>query len=187
MSLDTCQVNSYQCFLLQIHGMNIIPHGSLWIMDQPSMTYIQQHLYKSRHYDGKALSFNPGLQYPHLHGPVHTPDNNRQNVLMNNEKKNFWLWAGWVALICRDLYQHRWMGGPDATSDLWKQPFSAVRASGGYPGNDIYMCYCSPLDPQNTCSISAQPSSPAPQNQLANPFGPHPTVTWLALGRLIMF
>ena len=29
------------------------------------------------HYDGKALSFNPGLQYPHLHGPVHTPDNNR--------------------------------------------------------------------------------------------------------------
>ena len=25
----------------------------------------------------KALSFNPGLQYPHLHGPVHTPDNNR--------------------------------------------------------------------------------------------------------------
>ena len=38
-------------------------------------------------------------------------------------------------LICRDLYQHRWMGGPDATSDLWKQPFSAVRASGGYPGN----------------------------------------------------
>ena len=29
------------------------------------------------HYDGNALSFNPGLQYPHLHGPVHTPDNNR--------------------------------------------------------------------------------------------------------------
>ena len=29
------------------------------------------------HYDGHALSFNPGLQYPHLHGPVHTPDNNR--------------------------------------------------------------------------------------------------------------
>ena len=29
------------------------------------------------HYDAKALSFNPGLQYPHLHGPVHTPDNNR--------------------------------------------------------------------------------------------------------------
>ena len=38
-------------------------------------------------------------------------------------------------LICRDLYQHMWMGGPDATPDLWKQPFSAVRASGGYPGN----------------------------------------------------
>ena len=29
------------------------------------------------HYDGKALSYNPGLQYPHLHGPVHTPDSNR--------------------------------------------------------------------------------------------------------------
>ena len=29
------------------------------------------------HYDGKALSFNPGLQYPYLHGRVHTPDNNR--------------------------------------------------------------------------------------------------------------
>ena len=29
------------------------------------------------HYDSKALSYNPGLQYPHLHGPVHTPDNNR--------------------------------------------------------------------------------------------------------------
>ena len=30
------------------------------------------------------------------------------------------------------------MGGPDATPNLWKQPFSAVRASGGYPGNDIF-------------------------------------------------
>ena len=29
------------------------------------------------HYDVKSQSFNPGLQYPHLHGPVHTPDNNR--------------------------------------------------------------------------------------------------------------
>ena len=27
------------------------------------------------------------------------------------------------------------MGGPDATLNLWKQAFSAVRASGGYPGN----------------------------------------------------
>ena len=27
------------------------------------------------------------------------------------------------------------MGGPDATTNLWKQLFSAVRASGGYPGN----------------------------------------------------
>ena len=31
----------------------------------------------SKHYDVKSQSFNPGLQYPHLHGPVHTPDNNR--------------------------------------------------------------------------------------------------------------
>ena len=30
------------------------------------------------------------------------------------------------------------MGGPDATPDLWNQPFSAVRASGGYPGNEKY-------------------------------------------------
>ena len=30
-----------------------------------------------KHYDGNAQSCNPGLQYPHLHGPVHTPDNNR--------------------------------------------------------------------------------------------------------------
>ena len=28
------------------------------------------------------------------------------------------------------------MGGPDATSDRWKQSSSAVRVSGGYPGND---------------------------------------------------
>ena len=27
------------------------------------------------HYDGKGLSFNPGLQHLHLHGAVHTPDN----------------------------------------------------------------------------------------------------------------
>ena len=27
--------------------------------------------------DGSALSYNPGQQHPHLHGPVHTPDNNR--------------------------------------------------------------------------------------------------------------
>ena len=62
----------------------------------------------------------------------------RQNVLMNNEKNIFFYCelAEWP-LICRDLYQHRWMGDPDATPDLWKQPFSAVRASGGYPGNVV--------------------------------------------------
>ena len=30
-------------------------------------------------------------------------------------------------------------GGPDATTDHWKQPFSAVRASGGCPGNENRM------------------------------------------------
>ena len=29
------------------------------------------------HYDDRAMSGTPGLQYPPLHGPVHTPDNNR--------------------------------------------------------------------------------------------------------------
>ena len=29
------------------------------------------------HNDGRALKGNPGLQYPTLHDPVHTPDNNR--------------------------------------------------------------------------------------------------------------
>ena len=33
------------------------------------------------------------------------------------------------------------MGGPDATPDLWKQPFSAVRASVGYPGNDLTLYF----------------------------------------------
>ena len=35
------------------------------------------HISGTLHYDGNALSLNPGLQYPHLHGPVHTPDYNR--------------------------------------------------------------------------------------------------------------
>ena len=38
------------------------------------------------------------------------------------------------ALICSDLYQHRRMGGPDAITDRGKQPISAVRLSGGFPG-----------------------------------------------------
>ena len=33
----------YQRFL-QIHGMNIIPHISLWAVDKPSLTYVQQYL-----------------------------------------------------------------------------------------------------------------------------------------------
>ena len=32
------------------------------------------------------------------------------------------------------------MGGPDATPNVWKQLFSAVRASGGYPGNEETSC-----------------------------------------------
>ena len=33
---------------------------------------------RTSHYVGKAQSFNRGLQYPPLHGPVHTPDNKEQ-------------------------------------------------------------------------------------------------------------
>ena len=53
------------------------------------------------------------------------------------KKINFWLWAGWVASYLQRSFsaQVNGGGGPDATPDLWKQPFSAVRASGGYPGN----------------------------------------------------
>ena len=46
-------------------------------------------------------------------------------------------------------------GGPDATSDRSKQPFSAVRASGDCPGkNYVYQCKnsactCSHLQPQS--------------------------------------
>ena len=45
-----------------------------------------------------------------------------------------WELVEWV-VICRDLYQHRWMGGSDANSDRLKQSISAVRTSGGFPGN----------------------------------------------------
>ena len=52
-------------------------------------------------------------------------------------KKNFfWLWAGWVASYLQRSLSAQVNGGPDATPNLWKQPFSAVRASGGYPGNE---------------------------------------------------
>ena len=41
--------------------------------------------------------------------------------------------------IYRDLYQHRWMvgggGGGGGPTDANKQSVSAVRASGGFPGN----------------------------------------------------
>ena len=53
----------------------------------------------------------------------------------------FWLWAGWVASYLQRSFSAQVNGGggggggPDATSDLWKQPFSAVRASGSYHGN----------------------------------------------------
>ena len=42
-----------------------------------SMLWHRQAIFETKHYDVKSQSFNPGLQYPHLHGPVHTPDNNR--------------------------------------------------------------------------------------------------------------
>ena len=50
----------------------------------------------------------------------------------------FWLWAGWVASYLQRSLSAQVNGGPDATPNLWKQLFSAVRASGGYPGNDAF-------------------------------------------------
>ena len=47
---------------------------------------------------------------------------------MINEKK-IWLWAGWVASYLQRSLSAQVNGGPDATPDLWKQPFSAVRGS----------------------------------------------------------
>ena len=59
---------------------------------------------------------------------------------MINKKKIFFDWelVEW-AVICRDLYQHRWMWGPDANTDRLKQSITAVRASGGFPGNDYWV------------------------------------------------
>ena len=51
------------------------------------------------------------------------------------KKNNFWLWAGWVASYLQRSLSAQVNGGPVATPDLLKQPFSVVRASGGYPGN----------------------------------------------------
>ena len=135
-----------------------------------------------KHYDVRALSYNPGLQYPHtphmynrgssmLVNSLHSGENNMEPtnsvpisfiqtlkliVFFFHEEydgvngKTFW-WLMKKKIDCelvewprirRDLYQHRWMGGPDATPDLWKQPFSVVRASGGYPGNGQTKIYC---------------------------------------------
>ena len=77
---------------------------------------------------------------------------------MNNEKKIFWLWAGWVASYLQRSLSAQVNGGggggggggwtgPDATPDLWKQPFSAVRASGGYPANVNQWCWQWSLTP----------------------------------------
>ena len=50
---------------------------------------------------------------------------------MNNEK-NKCLTVSWLSgLLSAEIFI-----STGATSDLWKQPFSAVRASGGYPGNE---------------------------------------------------
>ena len=56
---------------------------------------------------------------------------------MVNEKNKF-LTVSWLSgLLCAEIFisTGEGGGGPDATPDLWKQPFSAVRVSGGYPGN----------------------------------------------------
>ena len=55
---------------------------------------------------------------------------------MINEKNNF-LTVSWLSgLLFAEIFisTGEW-GGPDATSDRWKQSSSAVRVSGGYPGN----------------------------------------------------
>ena len=58
---------------------------------------------------------------------------------MINEKKNFFDCELLSGLLSAEIFisTGEWGGGPDATSDRWKQPFSAVRASGGCPGNDL--------------------------------------------------
>ena len=51
---------------------------------------------------------------------------------MINEKKIF-LTVSWLSgLLSAEIFI------TDATPNLWKQLFSAVRASGGYPGNDDF-------------------------------------------------
>ena len=59
---------------------------------------------------------------------------------MINEKKK--LTVSWLSgLLSTEIFINTGeMGGTDATPDLWKQPFSAVRDSGGYPGN-VFFCF----------------------------------------------
>ena len=61
---------------------------------------------------------------------------------MNNEKNIFFTVSWLSGLLSGEIFisTGEW-GGPDATPDLWKQPFSVVRASGGYPGN-VYLEEC---------------------------------------------
>ena len=50
---------------------------------------------------------------------------------MINEKNNF-LTVSWLSgLLAAEIF----ISTGDATSDRWKQSSSAVRVSGGYPGN----------------------------------------------------
>ena len=72
----TC-LNENYCILMKI-PLKFVPQGSI----NNSLALVQIMAWcrsgnKPSHYDVKSQSFNPGLQYPHLHGPVHTPDNNR--------------------------------------------------------------------------------------------------------------
>ena len=48
----------------------------MWLFSYAYTKLIKIVSGETKHYDSKALSFNPGLQYPHLQSPVHTPDNN---------------------------------------------------------------------------------------------------------------
>ena len=51
------------------------------------------------------------------------------------KKINFWLSAGRVASYLQRSLSAQVNGGPDANTDRLKQSISAVRSSGGFPGN----------------------------------------------------
>ena len=65
--VSTCQKN---CKTIDLRGAQVNDYSTKYITESVIRSLVT-------HYDVKSQSFNPGLQYPHLHGPVHTPDDNR--------------------------------------------------------------------------------------------------------------